>query len=47
MKITRATERPLADAGDFAFTEPGEWHEVRAVEDAVVLLGFGRPPRGP
>jgi quercetin dioxygenase-like cupin family protein len=37
----------VLDAGDFAFTEPGEWHEVRAVEDAVVLLGFGRPARGP
>lgn len=37
----------VLEAGDFAFTEPGEWHEVRAVADAVVLLGFGRPPRGP
>ncbi|MEZ5475554.1 MAG: cupin domain-containing protein [Steroidobacteraceae bacterium] len=31
-------------AGDFAFTEPGEWHEVRALEDSVVLLSFGQAP---
>jgi quercetin dioxygenase-like cupin family protein len=30
-------------AGDYALTEPGEWHEVRAIEDCVVLLSFGRP----
>ncbi len=29
-------------AGDHALTEPGEWHEVLALEDAVVLLSFGR-----
>lgn len=29
-------------AGDYAFTEPGEWHEVRALEDCVVLLSFGQ-----
>jgi anti-sigma factor ChrR (cupin superfamily) len=31
------------EAGDHAFTEPGEWHEVRAEADAVVLLIFGPP----
>lgn len=30
--------------GDYAFTEPGEWHEVRAVDESVMLLSFGRPP---
>lgn len=28
--------------GDYAFTEPGEWHEVTALEDCVVLLSFGQ-----
>jgi quercetin dioxygenase-like cupin family protein len=28
--------------GDYAFTEPGEWHEVTAREDCVVLLSFGQ-----
>jgi quercetin dioxygenase-like cupin family protein len=32
-------------AGDFAFTEPGESHEVSAVEDSVVLLSFGQPAK--
>ncbi len=32
----------VLNGGDFAFTEPGEWHEVRAVESSVVLLSFGR-----
>ena len=30
--------------GDYAFTEPGEWHEVCAVETSVMLLSFGRSP---
>jgi quercetin dioxygenase-like cupin family protein len=29
-------------AGDYAFTEPGEWHEVTALQDCVVLLSFGQ-----
>jgi quercetin dioxygenase-like cupin family protein len=29
--------------GDYAFTEPGEWHEVTALERSVVLLSFGKP----
>ena len=32
----------LLAAGDYAFTEPGEWHEVTAVENSVVLLSFGQ-----
>jgi quercetin dioxygenase-like cupin family protein len=29
-------------SGDFAFTEPGEWHEVTALQATVVLLSFGQ-----
>lgn len=32
----------VLDAGDFAFTEPGEWHAVTALEPSVVLLSFGQ-----
>ena len=28
--------------GDFVFTEPGESHAVKNLEDTVVLLGFGK-----
>ncbi len=30
------------DAGDYAFTEPGEWHEVKALSQSVMLLSFGQ-----
>ena len=32
----------VLEAGDYAFTEPGEWHEVKALADCVVLLSFGQ-----
>ena len=32
----------VLEAGDYAFTEPGEWHEVRALADCVMLLSFGQ-----
>ena len=32
----------VLEAGDYAFTEPGEWHEVRALAGCVVLLSFGQ-----
>lgn len=28
--------------GDYAFTEPGEWHEVTALEDCILWLSFGQ-----
>ena len=34
----------VLEEGDFAFTEPGEFHEVRALAESVLLLSFGRPP---
>jgi len=28
---------------DFAFTEPGQWRQVTAVRDCVMLLSVGQP----
>lgn len=28
---------------DSAFTEPGQWHQVTAVHDCVMLLSVGQP----